>query len=226
MSLAVIFDMDGLMLDTERIARNAWKRASDELGCPVGEDVYDRMVGLNVRSCKELLRARYGSPFPVDELELTASAIYYEYLRQGIPLKPGLLELIRYLEDCGIPRAVATSTATDLARDKLRMAGVLDHFQFIVGGDQVSNGKPNPDIYLLAAVRLQHSPQDCLALEDSEPGVRAAAAAGMQTILVPERMPPTPDALSAARYVVSSLSAAIPLIQDLLDHKDGPSPIP
>jgi HAD superfamily hydrolase (TIGR01509 family) len=174
------------------------------------------MIGLNVPACKQMLKGEYGSNFPVDELEMSASSIYFEYLGNNIPVKPGLLELVDFLEAHEIPRAVATSTATDFAIQKLNRAGVLRHFQVVIGGDQVFRGKPDPDIYLLAAGRIKQRPQDCLALEDSEPGVLAAAAAGMQTVLIPDLVPPSAAALSAARFVVPSLLDVIPVMKALL----------
>jgi HAD superfamily hydrolase (TIGR01509 family) len=219
MSLAVILDMDGLMLDTERIAWDAWKQAGRLIRCPVTDDVYEEMVGLNVSACKELLRVRFGPDFPVDALEEAATVIYLDQLEvHGVPHKPGLVEFLGFLEERRIPRAVATSTDTELAIHKLRRAGVLRHFDVVVGGDQVSRGKPEPDIYLLAAARIRQSPANCLAIEDSEPGVRAASAAGMRSILIPDLRPPTSAALAAAHLVVSSLSAVIPVMGRMLQN--------
>src|SRR5688572_10515841 len=132
MAGGVILDMDGLMLDTERIAKDAWKEASRQLGRPVAPEIYDQMVGLNVFACKSLLLDRYGPDFPVDALEELASAIYYRRLEHDVPVKAGLLEFIQFLEDHTIPRAVATSTATEFAIRKLSSAGVLNHFETVV----------------------------------------------------------------------------------------------
>jgi HAD superfamily hydrolase (TIGR01509 family) len=217
MSIIVILDMDGLMFDTERIAWDAWKLAGRQIRCHVGDEVYKQMIGLNVQVCRELLRKRFGPGFPLDALEKTATDIYLNELDvHGVPHKPGLTEFLGFLELRRIPRAVATSTDTELAIHKLRRAGVLSHFDVVVGGDQVCRGKPEPDIYELAASRMGRSPDNCVALEDSEPGVRAAAAAGMKTILIPDLMPPTNAARAAAYTVVSSLSAAIPVIERML----------
>jgi HAD superfamily hydrolase (TIGR01509 family) len=180
------------------------------------------MVGLNVPACKDLLRVRFGPDFPVDQLEASAGAIYFDLIEtHGAPVKPGLAELIRFLDDRRIPKAVATSTATGLALHKLSRAGVLNHFEVVVGGDQVARGKPHPEIYLLAASRISQRPGDCVVLEDSEPGVLAAAAAGMKPILIPDMRPPSDRSRAAAFAVVPSLSEAVPVIRQMLQLRSA-----
>ena len=218
MALAVILDMDGLMLDTEPISLRAWRQVSRELGHELNDGICDRMIGLNLVASKELLIRHFGDSFPADELGRLATARYQEYLEAGgVPHKPGLVEFIRFLDERNIARAVATSTATELATYKLRQAGVLHHFEIVVGGDQVSRGKPEPDVFLMAASRLGHRPIDCVVLEDSEPGILAAVAAGMKPILIPDGREPSPATRRAA-HVVESLFIARTVIEQMINE--------
>jgi HAD superfamily hydrolase (TIGR01509 family) len=218
-ALAVILDMDGLMLDTEPISLGAWRAAAADLGYDLDPSTYGRMIGLGHAAALDLLRREFGDACPIDDLASAARQGYEAALDAGgIPHKPGLEPFLRFLDDRRLPRAVATSTAAALARHKLRRAGVLGYFEVVVGGDDVSRGKPDPDIFLLAAERLGLRPDDCLVLEDSEPGLRAAVAAGMRVILVPDRTEPAADARAIAYAVTDSLDTARTVIERLLDE--------
>jgi len=128
--------------------------------------------------------------------------------RDGIAIKPGLFELLDWLDAESIPKAVATSTRRDRAQAKLAQTGLLERFVALVGGNEITHGKPAPDIFLLAAQRLDHAPDTIVVFEDSEPGVRAALAAGMTPIMVPDLHPPSDDLLALAPLVVPSLAHA------------------
>jgi HAD superfamily hydrolase (TIGR01509 family) len=220
MPLAIILDMDGLLLDTEPISLRVWKQAASELGYDLDEDVCGRMIGVSQANNRAMLLQHFGSGLPVDELVERAQSHYRRVLDEGgVPHKPGLIEFIRFLNERRIPRAVATSTHTDLAAHKLQQAGVLQHFDVLVGGEQVSRGKPEPDIFLKAAERLGHRPEDCVVLEDSAPGIRAAVAARMRPILIPDLREPTLETRQAAHAVVESLSAAVAVIEQLLEDE-------
>jgi len=176
---AVIFDMDGLMLDTERLAPRAWSDAATAVGVDFDLALIVPMVGRNFRDCATLIVDRHGPDFPTADL-MRAWHVAYDAIveREGIALKPGLLALLDWLEAEGIPKAVATSTRRDRAQAKLAQTALLPRFVALIGGDEVANGKPAPDIFLAAAERLGEDAAGCLVLEDSEPGVRAALAAG------------------------------------------------
>jgi HAD superfamily hydrolase (TIGR01509 family) len=214
---AVIFDMDGLMLDTERIALVVWRQAAADLGFTLDDEVAERMVGRTSATNRLMLQMHFGEAFSYDELSTLADSRYRETLdRDGVPRKDGLIELLDFLESRHIARAVATSTARDLARHKLDQAGVAGYFDVVVGGNEVTHGKPAPDIFLRAAERLGKLPAECVVLEDSGPGIQAASTAGMVPILIPDRgrMPP-PETRARAAFVVESLSAAQPIIERL-----------
>ena len=207
---AVIFDMDGLMLDTEPLAARAWEEAAARAGVGFDMSLASRMIGRNFADCSLMIRAHYATGYPVDALLAHWHAAYDAIVsREGLALKPGVCELIDWLVACGIPRAVATSTRLDRALAKLAHVDLLAHFAAVVGGDEIERGKPAPDIYLEAARRLAVAPAACVVLEDSEPGVRGALAAGMTPIMVPDCLPPSADLLLAAPLVEASLHDVI-----------------
>jgi HAD superfamily hydrolase (TIGR01509 family) len=203
---AVIFDMDGLMLDTEPLAARAWGEAAAALGVDFDMALARAMIGRNFADCATMLRARYAAPYPFDALLGGWHAAYDAIVaREGLTLKPGLDELLEWLEAHSIPRAVATSTRRERARVKLEHAGLLPRFHDLVGGDEVARGKPAPDIYVEAARRVGVDAAACVALEDSEPGIRAALAAGMTAIMVPDLHPPSAELEALDVEVVPSL---------------------
>jgi HAD superfamily hydrolase (TIGR01509 family) len=204
---AVIFDMDGLMLDTERLAPMAWADAVRMVGVDFDMALLPAMIGRNYADCNALIVAHHGADYPADDL-MSAWRVAYDAIveRDGIELKPGLVDLLDWLERENVAKAVATSTRRSRAADKLAQTGLLDRFAALVGGDEIAHGKPAPDIFLLAAQRLGRSPHDCLVLEDSEPGVRAALAAGMPTIMVPDLAPPSPELRALGPLVLASLA--------------------
>jgi len=204
---AVVFDMDGLMLDTEIHAAQAWTDAAELLGMDFDRAVTTRLVGHNSPDCMALIRAHHGPDYPVEAL-LEAWHGAYETIieREGITLKPGLIELLAWLDAERIPKAVATSTRKVRALAKLTRARLADRFAALVGGDEVARGKPAPDIYLEAAARLGIPAIECVALEDSEPGINAALAAGMMPIMVPDLGAPSSALLARAPLVFASLA--------------------
>ena len=205
--LAVIFDMDGLMLDTERLAPRAWMDAATALGVDFDIALAQPMIGRNFRDCAGIITSHYGESFPTVAL-MKAWHIAYDAIieREGIALKPGLLPLLDWLDAERIPKAVATSTRRDRAVAKLASAGLLVRFAALVGGDEVERGKPAPDIFLTAAQRLGQPVAHCVVLEDSEPGVRAALAAGMTPIMVPDMHPLSADLIALDPLVMHSLA--------------------
>jgi HAD superfamily hydrolase (TIGR01509 family) len=210
---AVIFDMDGLLLDSERIAYSIGREASEHLGLPWDHEVAMRMIGSNSRDGYQLLRDAFGPDFPIEEHQAEFGRRYERAIDEGrFPLKPGAHELLDLLEAMDLPRAVATSTRRSRALPKLAAVGLLERFSGVVAGDEISRGKPAPDIYL-AAARLMHTPaQDCLVLEDSNTGVRGALAAGAQVLMVPDMLAPAEDVLASGVRAVASLSEVARLL--------------
>jgi HAD superfamily hydrolase (TIGR01509 family) len=201
---AVIFDMDGLLLDTEPLAARAWAEAAATLGVAFDADLAARMIGRNFADCSAMARAHYPDDYPVDALLARWHATYDAIVaRDGLSLKPGVAELLDWLDAHGIVRAVATSTRRDRALAKLAHTALLPRFAALVGGDEIERGKPAPDIYVEAARRLAAAPGTCVVLEDSDPGVRGALAAGMTPIMVPDLLPPSAE-LQAAELLIDA----------------------
>jgi HAD superfamily hydrolase (TIGR01509 family) len=204
---AVIFDMDGLMLDTEPEARNSWERAMGEWGRVIPEPVYLSVVGRSRRAVQEIFVKALGPDLPIEAISERVQVLLEEaFSRDGVPVKPGLIELLSALERVRIPAAVASSTHRRFVAARLAQAGLGAGFDVIVGGDEVVRSKPFPDLFLEACRRLRLPPGECVVLEDSEPGIKAAHAAGMIPLLVPDTAPPSAEAKKLALGVFSSLA--------------------
>ncbi|MBE9609789.1 HAD family hydrolase [Chitinilyticum piscinae] len=215
---AAIFDMDGLMLDTERIAIRAWEAASQELAVSLGDDAIYGMVGMHSSKIAAHL-AEYLSDSGVIRDLIDCTHRHYQALTDApIPHKAGIITMLEWLKACGLPCAVATSTRRSIAEHHLKAAGLWPYFSATVCGDEVSQPKPAPEIYQTAAARLGQAPQACLAFEDSNFGVRAAHAAGCQVIMIPDLKQPTTETLALGMPVVSDLQAAHALAQQWLGH--------
>jgi HAD superfamily hydrolase (TIGR01509 family) len=199
---AVIFDMDGLLLDSEPLYRVTWKAAASSLGFSIDDVLYERFVGRGNAEAEQILREHFGEAFPLDEFHALWSRDFDNRLAT-IATKPGAIELLAALEKRGLPKALATSSPRVLA---LRCLGDLAwRFAALAFGDEVSHSKPAPDLFLLASQRLGIAPADCLVLEDSEAGVRAARAAGMEVIMVPDLVLPSEEIASMATRVCATL---------------------
>ena len=214
--VAVLFDMDGLMIESERALLQCWREASQELGLDVEDALWLSFVGLSDRACHALLRERFGDEATLQALLHGLQVRYDAQVEAGLPLKAGVLKLLALLEERGIPRAVVTSTRRERALQKLTSTGLLPHFHEVVAGNEVQHTKPAPDIYLLAAQRLGVAPSQCVVLEDSVPGVRAALAAGMTPIQVPDLVIPDDAVRALGHRIVDSLVHAQALIEPAL----------
>jgi HAD superfamily hydrolase (TIGR01509 family) len=203
---AVVFDMDGLMLDTERLASRCWCEAAAAVGVEFDPALLVPMIGRNARDSRHVMLERYGADYPVDALARESRKVFDAIVQKdGIAVKAGLHALLDWLDSVPIALVVATSTRRERALAHLERCALLSRFEALVGGDEVANGKPAPDIFLLAASRIDVEPADCIVLEDSEPGVRGALAAGMIPIMVPDLSAPSKDLLARAPLVLPSL---------------------
>lgn len=183
---AVIWDMDGLLLDTERLAHESWQQASRELATGIDDNIFLEIIGMNVKSFHDWLEERLGHQTDVPALVQRTNDIYQVKIAEGPPLKSGARSCIEWLSHRGVPQAVATSSAQDLAQRKLGHHDLLPHFHSITSGDQVSRGKPHPEIFQKAAKQMQIPPERCLIFEDSRLGIIGAAASGATVVLVPD----------------------------------------
>jgi HAD superfamily hydrolase (TIGR01509 family) len=203
---AVIFDMDGLMLDTESIGQRAWEAVAAAHDSGFDLSLCRAMIGRNRPDCVALLASHYGNEQRAESL-MAAWAASYDAISTVEPIarKSGLDELLDLLDAHGVLKAVATSTRRERAQAKLARTELLHRFDALVGGDEVAQGKPAPDIFIAAADRLGAARSGCVVLEDSEPGVIAAFAAGMTPIMVPDLHPPSDALLARNPLVLRSL---------------------
>lgn len=221
---AILFDMDGLMLDTERIYMRAYQQAGLEHGLVIADDLYLEMIGFRANASHEILRRGLGPGAPIEEIIEAARRHYYAQIeRNGVPLRPGLKELLDYLHGEKLPLAVATSTHYDLARRKLEAVGLLKSFVGIVSGDQVPQGKPAPDIFLAASKLVGCPISECLVLEDSPIGVQAAHESGAYVVLIPDLKHPTREMRALADEIYPSLDAFLREFRNQREHAVGPS---
>jgi HAD superfamily hydrolase (TIGR01509 family) len=213
---ALILDMDGLMVDTEAVEFRAWQRAARDFGWSVSAEQYQQLVGRAHPDAWAIL-ARWWRERPADRGSLAdvadRAAVYSA--AEPVTAKPGLTGLLRWARDEGLPVGVASSSARATVLSRLEEAGVLAGVDEITGGDEVRRGKPEPDIYLLAASRLGCDPAACVAVEDSDSGIRAAAAAGMAPFLVPDASIPrtVPPEITALAY---RTCASLTEVRDIL----------
>jgi HAD superfamily hydrolase (TIGR01509 family) len=206
---AAIFDMDGLLLDTERVCKQAFRDACDFLSLPFIEDTYLKIIGCNAQGIEKILTEGYGHLIEYEPLRKEWMGYYNPIVKnQAIPVKQGVVELLTWLKDNKIPIAVATSTHRALAINKLKLAGLYDFFEHISTGCEVKQGKPHPEIFLLAAKRLKVLPELCLAFEDSNNGVRSAVAANMQVFQIPDLVLPCKEIVALGHVIKGSLKEA------------------
>jgi HAD superfamily hydrolase (TIGR01509 family) len=207
---AVVFDMDGLLLDTESLAQRALRAAGLEHDLDLPDSFCHLTIGVPADHRERLLLERYGTAISAEKLFGCAARILREQIEAGLlSIKPGAEELLAHLRSAGMPYALATSSSREKATHHLLAAGLADHFDIVVTRDDVEKGKPHPDLFQEAARRLGVPPQHCLALEDSHNGVRAAHAAGMPVIMVPDLLPAT-DEMRALSVAIARDLAQIP----------------
>jgi HAD superfamily hydrolase (TIGR01509 family) len=215
-SQAVIFDMDGLMVDTEPLARRAWQAVVAAYGHTLDQPTLNSVLGLRLMDTSRVMKERFDLPLSVDEIAAWRVDAFLQLVDGNLIAMPGLYRLLDAVEMAGVPHAVATSSPSLYAPAVLREIGVAERFQVVVTGDMVARGKPAPDIYLAAAERLGFPATACLALEDSPNGVRAAKAAGLCCIAVPNEMTAGLD-LDGADAVFESLDTVVDHLDEWLD---------
>ena len=213
MPLSVIFDMDGLMFDTESLNLKAWQEAGKKHGFDITEEFFSQCVGAAVPTTRRLMLEEFGPGFDFDAVREDRIAWAFAWIDEhGMPEKPGLRELLSWLEAEGIRKAIATSSSRSFVDFYLEHTPPMK-FDVIATWEQGMQGKPAPDIFLSAAGTLGAAPVDCVVLEDSHNGIRAAHAAGMKPVMVPDRLPPTPEILSLTWHTADTLSDVIPILK-------------
>lgn len=206
---AVLFDMDGLLIDSEATLKLLWQDEAARLGFDLNDRLYAQLVGVPNVLCEEKLMSWF-TDFPLDEFRRAWKAKREEqHASGGIPVKAGALELVAWLEEQGVPMALATSSSREAVRRHRRNSPALFRFASIMTVEQVVRPKPDPDIYLRTCACLGVAPRDCVVFEDSNPGMRAAIASGARAIMIPELVAPEAHVLNGAAHIYPSLDYAL-----------------
>ncbi len=201
---AVVFDMDGLLVDSERVARGVWQAAATDCGFTLTDDVYLTLIGAGPDDAEAMLAERFGASFHVPTFRRRRTARMRDIIEAApLPFKPGARELLAFVATLEMPIGLATGSSREDVRQ--RLGELVNAFHTIATRDDVARPKPNPDLYLAAAASLGVGPADCVAIEDSFSGVRAAAAAGMTVLMVPDLAQPTPEVAQLTAGVFQSL---------------------
>lgn len=205
--VAVVFDMDGLLFDTEALYQEAGALAARDFTCELTPEVFRSLIGLPWAASARLLLDHFGPSFDVDGFAHSWRGHFGAIVETRLPLKPGVVELLDCLDAHGLPRAIATSSSHKTAQHHLAFHNLAGRFHHVVASGDYAAGKPAPDPYLMAAKRLGVEPGLCLALEDSYNGVRSASAAGMMTIMVPDLLDPTDEIRGLCTLIAHDLHA-------------------
>lgn len=191
---SVIFDMDGILFDTEKLCMDSWIAVADRHGLPDMEIVFPKCIGTNANDSKEIVLEAYGRDFDYDAFKVEASKWFWDYIdREGLPIKPGVKELLAWMKAENWEIGLASSTKRSSVLSCLEKAEILDYFKVVITGDMVEHSKPLPDIYLIACEKLGVDPRATYAIEDSPNGIRSAHAAGMFPLMVPDLIAPTDE---------------------------------
>ena len=210
----VLFDMDGVLFDTERLSRRLLPQTSKERGYPMSDELFMSLLGTTSALSKQLLTAALGQDYPYDDIMDEHLRQCVDIAKQGLlPLKTGVAECMDGLKRRGIRCALATSTQRDVVQQYLSHTPALTNaFDIILCGGEVARSKPAPDIYLEAARRLHLTPDACLGVEDSLNGLKSLTAAGITSVMVPDLLPFSQAFHGVARYVIPDLTRLCPLI--------------
>lgn len=215
---SVIFDMDGVIFDSERLILDCWEKVGEKYGVTGIRQVFTECIGTNNRKTQEIVYAHYGESFPYEEFRKEASVFFQEYMKdKGLPVKKGVRELLQYLKAEEIPIGLASSTRQAVVEEELRQAGLHDFFQVIMGGDQLKRSKPEPDIYLMTCEKMGCLPENTYAIEDSHNGIRSAYSAGMMPIMVPDLLQVTDEMKEKSVAIFDDLLQVMQYFQENID---------
>lgn len=211
-----IFDMDGILFDTERISSTFWKKILKKYGYDMNDEIYLTLIGRNSKAGDEMLIERYGKDIPIEKIRGEKDIDMLKFIHEnGVPVKKGVHELLDFLAQKEYKVAVATSTCREKAVELLEMTGIKDKVTVIICGDDVVNSKPDPEIFLKAAEKLAVDPKRCIVFEDSPVGVEAAYNGGMKAINVPDLKKPDKDTKKFAFKICNSLLEVRDYLKDI-----------
>lgn len=202
---AIIFDMDGTLIDTERVSQAAWRRAAQDFRIEIPEHILHAFVGCSIPNAMNMIDDEFGDPAFTERLFNRRHEIFDATWEDELELKPGAAEAVAAVRERGLAVALATSSVRDRAITSMERLGLMELFDAAVFDEDIEHHKPAPDVYLVAADHLGVEPTRCVTVEDSFNGVRAGAAAGMRTIMVPDYNEPTPEIRALCAEVLTTL---------------------
>ncbi|MCR4696689.1 MAG: HAD family phosphatase [Lachnospiraceae bacterium] len=213
---AVIFDMDGVIFDSERIIIELWEEFGEKNNIPHMHDVTIRCVGLNDKATEEVFKEVYGDDYDYRRFQKIISKQYHEMADGGkLPMMIGVREILDYLKDNGYKIALASSTRTEVVTNQLKAANIYEYFDKVVCGDTVTHSKPHPEIFLKAADQLGVDITKVYIIEDSFNGIRAAHAAGAMPIMVPDMIEPDDEMRENAFKILNNLLEVIDFLKTI-----------
>ena len=223
MTKAVVFDMDGVLFDTERLCQDSWIEVANRRGLPDMEIIFPKCIGRNANDSRQIVLEAYGADFDYEVFRREASDWFWKYLEEnGLPVKEGVRELLNWLKEQGWRIGLASSTRRSSVISHLEQAGIKDFFEEIITGDMVEHSKPLPDIYLLACRKLMVDPAETYAIEDSPHGIRSAYRAGMKPIMVPDLLSPDGEMEQLSTCIFSGLLDVLDYFRSQEDERWQP----
>jgi len=211
---AVIFDMDGLMIDSERVTFESYQKVLEPMGLTMDEKFYVTLLGKPVPGIRQRFLDDYGQDFPFEDvIKACHETMQERFDTVGVPLKKGLVELLKYLKDHNYKTIVATSSNRDRVDRILGQSDLTQYFDDSICGDEVTKGKPDPEVFLRSCQKLGVKPDEAVVLEDSESGIAAGHAAGIKVICVPDMKYPLPEFAEKTYKIIDSLDQVIPILE-------------
>lgn len=209
----VIFDMDGLIFDTEKLSYKSWIEAAKKLKVPFTDNIFYKLLGTNLASITKTLKNEFEENINIEEYINEKRSLYREMIKEGVEKKEGVDDLLEYLKDNNIKRAVATSSKREVALQLLSKAEIVDKFDYILCGDEVEKSKPDPEVFLKVASKIGINSEYCMVLEDSEAGTIAASRAKMTPIIIPDLKEPSKEIENLAYKKLKNLKEVIDVLE-------------
>lgn len=207
---AVVFDMDGVLFDTERLCQDSWMAVAEKKGLPGMKEVFTQCIGRNANDSKRIVLNAYGEDFDYQTFREETSVWYWDFIeKNGLPVMPGAEKLLGWLKEHDWVVGLASSTRRPTVLRNLELSGFSSYFSSVITGDMVEHSKPLPDIYLIACRELGVKPEETYAIEDSPNGIRSAYAAGMKTLMVPDMLKPDEEMRQLSFRIMENLDQVL-----------------
>lgn len=211
---AVIFDMDGLMIDSERVTFEGYQKVMGEMGLTISQDFYKKLLGKPIKGIYQCFYDTYGDDFPIESVIKDVHKYMADlFENEGVPLKAGLIHLLEYLKQHQYQTIVATSSNRDRVDSILARADITKYFDDSICGDEVTHGKPHPEVFLNSCKKLGVSPAEAIVLEDSEAGIQASYSAGIKVLCVPDMKYPEPKYVEMTTKIINDLNEVIDYLE-------------